>query len=193
MKAETLDKYCQFMIEGSLMLLIFLVPWWVDTRLSGIMLGKLAMMQVFTIICLSGLLLKAFVNKELRFYHTPIDLSLCIFLIIAILSTVFSVCPYLSFWGAYYRYEGLVCFINYLILFYITANCLDREAILRILGTAIFAGAVVSLYGLLQHLHIDLIGWREYGTSRVISTFGNSVYFGAYAATVFPLALAGYL
>ncbi len=193
MKTETLDKYCQFMIEGSLMLLIFLVPWWVDTRLSGIMLGKLAMMQVFTITCLIGLLIKVFLSKKFNVYHTLFDLPICILFLIAILSTVFSVCPYLSFWGAYYRYEGLVCFINYLILFYITANCLDREAILRILGTAIFAGAVVSLYGLLQHLHIDLIGWREYGTSRVISTFGNSVYFGAYAATVFPLALAGYL
>jgi len=193
MKAETLAKYCQFIIEGSLMLIIFLVPWWVDTRLSGVMLGKLAMMQIFTLTCLCGLLIRSFVTKEIKFYHTPFDLPLFIFLLIAILSTIFSVCPYLSFWGAYYRYEGLVSFINYLLLFYIVANFIDRGAILRILGIAILSGAVVSLYGLLQHLHIDLIGWREYGTSRVISTFGNPVYFGAFVATVFPLALAEYL
>ncbi|MFH1096572.1 MAG: tetratricopeptide repeat protein [Candidatus Desantisbacteria bacterium] len=193
MKPDILIKYCQFIIEGSLMLIIFLVPWWVDTRLSGVMLGKLAMMQVFTLTCLGGLLVKSLVAKELKFYHTPFDLPLFIFLLIAILSTIFSVCPYLSFWGAYYRYEGLVSFLNYLLLFYIVANWLDRGAILRILGVAILSGAVVSLYGLLQHLHIDLIGWREYSTSRVISTFGNPVYFGAFVATVFPLALAGYL
>ncbi len=193
MKAATLDKYCQFVIEGSLMLIIFLVPWWVDTRLSGVMLGKLAMMQVFTIACLSGLLIKAILTKKVNVYQSLFDLPIFTFLIIAILSTVFSVCPYLSLWGAYYRYEGLVAFVNYILLFYITANWLDRKAILRIMGTAIFAGAVVSLYGLLQHLHIDIVGWREYGTSRVISTFGNPVYFGAYVATVFPLALAGYL
>lgn len=193
MKATALDKYCQFIIEGSLMLLIFLVPWWVDTRLSGIMLGKIAMMQLFTITCLIGLLIKLVLSKRVNFYQTLFDLPILTLSLIAILSTVFSVCSYISFWGAYYRYEGLVTFINYLLLFYITANWLDRGAILRILGTAIFAGAVVSLYGLLQHLHIDLIGWREYGTSRVISTFGNSVYFGAYVTTVFPLALAGYL
>ncbi|MBI4778703.1 tetratricopeptide repeat protein [Candidatus Desantisbacteria bacterium] len=193
MKSPAFDKYCQFIIEGSLMLLLFFVPWWVDTRLSGIMLGKLAMMQLFTITCLIGLLIKASLSKKLNFRPSFFDLPLCIFLIVAILSTVFSVCPYLSLWGAYYRYEGLITFINYFLLFYITANWLDKEAIFRILGTAVFAGAVVSLYGLLQHLHIDLIGWREYGTSRVISTFGNCVYFGAYVATVFPLALAGYL
>jgi tetratricopeptide (TPR) repeat protein/O-antigen ligase len=193
MKAAILDKYCQAMIEGSLMLLIFLVPWWVDTRLSGIMLGKLFMMQIFTIICLIGLLIKAVFCKRLNFYKTSFDLPILTFLIVSILSTVFSVCPYISFWGAYYRYEGLVTFINYILLFYITANWLDKGAILRILSAAVFAGAVVSLYGLLQHLHIDLVGWREYGTNRVISTFGNSVYFGAYAVTVFPLALYGYM
>ncbi|MFH1859599.1 MAG: O-antigen ligase family protein [bacterium] len=193
MKQDTLVKYSQFVIEGSLMSLIFFVPWWVDTRLSGIMLGKLAMMQVFTLICLIGLLIKAILSKRLNLYHTILDLPLCLFLIITILSTVLSVCPYISLWGAYYRYEGLISCVNYIILFYIAANCLDKGAILRILGTAILAGAVVSLYGLLQSLHIDLVGWQDYGTSRVISTFGNSVYFGAYVATVFPLALAGYL
>ncbi|MBU1752381.1 tetratricopeptide repeat protein [bacterium] len=193
MKHGTLERYSQFVIEGSLMAIIFLVPWWVDTRLSGIMLGKLAMMQVFTLICLIGLLTKAILSKRLNLYHTLFDLPLCLFLITAVLSTVLSVCPYISFWGAYYRYEGLISFINYALLFYITANWLDKGAILRILGTAILAGAVVSLYGLLQHLHIDLIGWKDCGTSRVISTFGNSVYFGAFVATVFPLALAGYL
>lgn len=170
-----------------------MVPWYVDTKLSGVMLGKLAIMRLFSCIILLLWTSKIIFYKEAKFVKTPFDIPLCAFSVIMIVATIFSINPHISFNGAYYRYEGLITFLNYVFLFYAAVNLLTKESLNRIINTIIFSGGLVSLYGLLQHWRIDLSGWGNYATDRVFSTFGNPVYLGAYLTTVFPISLAIFL
>lgn len=192
MAKKSVDYY-NLIVEISLMLLIVSVPWFIDLRLSGVMIGKLALMQVFSGIILLTWLIKFFSYKQIKFFHSKFDLPLLCFLIISITATVFSKNPYLSLVGAYYRYEGLITFVNYLFLFYVVVNFLNEDSIRRILNVSVFTGGLIGFYGLMQHLNMDLVGWGQYDTNRVLSTFGNPVYLGAYTATLLPIAVALYL
>jgi len=191
--AKKLQKpvdYYNLIVEISLMLLIISVPWFIDLRLSGVMIGKLALMQLFSGIILLTWLVKFYLSKEVKLFHSPFDLSFLFFLIISLAATVFSKNPYLSLVGAYYRYEGLITFINYLFLFYVVVNFLNEDSINRVLNVSVFTGGLIGFYGLMQHLNKDLVGWGTYDSNRVFSTFGNPVYLGAYTATLVPLAVA---
>jgi tetratricopeptide (TPR) repeat protein len=182
--------YYNLIVEISLMLLIISVPWFIDLRLSGVMIGKLALMQFFSCIILLTWLAKFFFSKQIKFFHSKFDFPLLCFLIISIAATLFSKNPYLSLVGAYYRYEGLITFINYLFLFYVVVNFLNEDSIRRILNVCVFTGGIIGFYGLMQHLNRDLVGWGSYEPNRVFSTFGNPVYLGAYTATLLPIAVA---
>ncbi|MDI6736217.1 MAG: tetratricopeptide repeat protein [bacterium] len=186
---KTFDVY-NLIVEISLMLLIVSVPWFIDLKLSGVMIGKWAFMQLFSGIILLTWLAKFFLDRQIKFLRTKFDLPLLAFLIVSIAATVCSKNPYLSLVGAYYRYEGLITFINYLFLFYVVVNFLNEDSSRRILNVSVFTGGLIGFYGLMQHLHRDLVGWGQYETNRVFSTFGNPVYLGAYTATLLPLAVA---
>lgn len=186
---KSLDYY-HLIVEINLIFLIISVPWFIDLRLSGVMIGKLAVMQFFSGVILLTWLVKFFFSPQIKFFRSKFDLPFLFFLLISLAATVFSKNPYLSLVGAYYRYEGLITFINYLFLFYVAVNFLNEEAIWRILKASVFTGGLIGFYGLMQHLNRDLVGWGAYDTQRVFSTFGNPVYLGAYTATLLPLALA---
>jgi len=189
-KSKKTFDYYNLIVEISLMLLIISVPWFIDLRLSGVMIGKLACMQFFSGIILLTWLAKFFSSKQIKFFHSKFDTPLLFFLIISIAATVFSQNPYISLVGAYYRYEGLITFINYLFLFYAVVNFLNEDSIRRILNVSVFTGGLIGFYGLMQHLNRDLVGWCSYEPNRVFSTFGNPVYLGAYTATLLPIAVA---
>ncbi|MEW6097441.1 MAG: tetratricopeptide repeat protein [bacterium] len=188
-KSKRTFDYYNLIVEISLMLLIISVPWFIDLRLSGVMIGKLALMQLFSGIILLTWLAKFFFSKQIKFFHSKFDTPIIFFLIISIAATVFSKNPYLSLLGSYYRYEGLITFINYLFLFYVVVNFLNEDSIRRILNVSVFTGGLIGFYGLMQHLNRDLVGWGSYEPNRVFSTFGNPVYLGAYATTLLPIAL----
>jgi len=190
--AKKLQKsvdYYNLIVEISLILLIISVPCFIDLRLSGVMIGKLALMQFFSGIILLTWLVKFYLSNQVKFFHSKFDLPFLFFLIISIAATAFSKNPYLSLVGAYYRYEGLITLINYLFLFYVVVNFLNEDSIDRVLNIIVFTGGLVGFYGLMQHLNKDLVGWGVYDSNRVFSTFGNPVYLGAYTATLLPLAV----
>lgn len=189
-KSKKTFDYYNIIVEINLMLLIILVPWFIDLRLSGVMIGKLALMQFFSAIILLTWLLKSLSSKPIKFFHSKFDLPLLSFLIISIAATIFSKNLYISLLGAYYRYEGLITFVNYLFLFYVVVNFLNEDSIRRILNVCVFSGGLIGFYGLMQHLNRDLVGWGSYDPNRVFSTFGNPVYLGAYTATLLPIAVA---
>ncbi|MEW6607416.1 MAG: tetratricopeptide repeat protein [bacterium] len=189
-KSKKSFDYYNLIVEINLMLLIISVPWFIDLRLSGVMIGKLALMHLFSGIILITWLVNFFLSNQIKFFHTKFDLPLLSFLVVSIAATIFSKNPYLSLVGAYYRYEGLITFINYLFLFYVVVNFLNQDSIYRILNVTVFTGGLIGFYGLMQHLNRDLVGWGAYDSNRVFSTFGNPVYLGAYTATLLPIALA---
>ena len=103
-------------------------------------------------------------------------------------STLFSVSPTVSVWGAYLRNEGLVALFGYGLVAFLAVQYVRSTRDLRtVAATVVVSGSLVSAYALLQFAGVDPIQWAG-DTGRAISTFGNADMLGDYL--VFPFALA---
>lgn len=108
-----------------------------------------------------------------------------VFTFILILSTIFSVNPYRSFWSNYERMEGLVAFLHLFALFLVMTSVMNKEKLWRwFFHISLGVSVIVGIYGLLQ-----LGGVLEtHQGSRLDATLGNSSYLAIYM--VFHIFLA---
>lgn len=110
--------------------------------------------------------------------------------LVYLISTIFSVVPYTSFWGSYQRLQGTYTTLSYLVVFAAIAGNLRRsEQAERLVGAMILSSLPVSLYGILQRYGADPIPWGGDVSVRIASNMGNSIFVAAYLIMVFPLTL----
>ncbi len=113
------------------------------------------------------------------------------FLVWVGIATVLSVHPATAVFGKYRRYEGLLSFLTYASVFFLTVQLVSTPTRMRSLGkTLVISGAIVSFYGLLQYLGLDPIQWQSlpFEANRAFSFFGNPDLLGGYL--IFPLAVS---
>jgi len=110
------------------------------------------------------------------------------YFITLLLSTIFSIDPGLSLFGFYYRLEGLVSHIFYILFFLLLLiNLSTKEKIRHILLMAVIASVFISVYGLLQSIGLDWIIWNESTSIRATSTLGQPNHLGSYLLFIIPL------
>ncbi len=149
--------------------------------------------KAVAILVLSGISLAALcvsvARKESDLYWHPVLWVLVALFGWAVVSTVFSVSPWLSVWGSYYVYAGLVAIFGYGLVAFLAIQYVRSTRALRVVAaTAVVSGLLVSVYALMQVFELDPFTWGGGETSRVFSTFGNANMLGDYL--VFPFALA---
>ena len=111
-----------------------------------------------------------------------------------VISTVVSPLPAVSLWGRDFVHLGyeLYSVLSLLVIFFaISLRTGSADQVRRILWVVAGAGAVTGLYGISQRFGWDPIGDGE-NESRVLSSFGNPIFFGSYLvmSTVITLGLA---
>ncbi|MDI6716162.1 MAG: O-antigen ligase family protein [Actinomycetota bacterium] len=106
------------------------------------------------------------------------------------ISTVFSVNPMVSFFGSHGRFEGLLTYLGYLAIGLLIPTVTRRDDVERLISALIWAGVLISAYGVIQHFGIDWKWWEEgtFAGERVFSTFGNPLTLSGYIVLIFPLA-----
>ena len=128
-----------------------------------------------------------------RVRRTPFAGVIAALVLIYLVSTLFSVSPRISFWGEHTHRQGTYTFLTYVILFLVVLRALRRQAQLERLVTVLLAVSFpVSVYGILQHFGVTLLGFSGVGfaiPNRVISTIGNPIFVAAYLVMVVPLTL----
>jgi len=88
----------------------------------------------------------ALVDKELRFKRTPLDLFVLGFLVVGILSTVFSVDKTSSLYGFYGRFNnGLLGLLSLGILYFVMTNNLEAKRVASLLKTFLWSGFIAVL------------------------------------------------
>jgi O-antigen ligase/tetratricopeptide (TPR) repeat protein len=118
-----------------------------------------------------------------------------LFLISAAVSTVTSISPRTSFYGAHDSFAGLVTITAYTVLFFATRQaCRTPVQARRLLAATVLGGAVASTYALVQVSKADPIAWaglsnlQEY--IRPFGTLGHPNFLAAYLVMALPIALA---
>lgn len=105
-----------------------------------------------------------------------------------LLSTIFSIVPHISFWGAYIRRQGTYTWLSYIAIFFgILFLARDRRQVTRIITVILLASVPATLYAFLQNRGLDPLPWGGDVTRRVSSTAGNAIFISAYLIMVMPL------
>jgi len=121
------------------------------------------------------------------------------FLLAVLLSTAASVNPRLSVFGAPGRYEGMLAYGAYLVLFFLGVHFFGSRPGLQLLATAGGAAAAATIvYGAAQVALPPLFAGEAFirtwyaglGVPRIPSTLGSPVVFGGYLSVLLPLLLA---
>ena len=124
--------------------------------------------------------------------RTPVDWLILAFLGWVVLATVFSIHVPTSIFGKYRRFEGLLSFINYAVIYFLVLQFADRPSRIKALAVSLFCSSVVVAgYGVLQAVGLDPIKWGAlpFEQFRPFSTYGNPDLLGGYLMFSLPVAL----
>jgi O-antigen ligase/tetratricopeptide (TPR) repeat protein len=127
----------------------------------------------------------------------PLVLGFVCFFFSAVLSTAGSLCPRLSFWGAYDTYGGLCTIAAYTVLFFATrAFCSKPADARRLLLASVLAAGVSATYGVLQFARLDPLAWTDVSSVgaliedsyvRPFGTMGHANFLSAFLVMTLPL------
>ena len=139
-------------------------------------------------------------SKKITIRRTPLDIPILLFILVQILSTIFSIDPHTSLWGYYSRFHGgLASTISYILLFYIFISSSPKDGkskktyVLSYLNTIFLSTGLISTYAVLEHFGIDKTLWVQDVQSRVFSTLGQPNWLSAYLVAILPLPILLFL
>jgi len=209
-----LEKTSQKAIIYSFYLLFFLTPLILTPWTFELFeYNKMTFVYGMTIIISTAWIIKMTARRKIEIRRTPLDPFLLLFFLSCLLSTIFSLHPYTSFWGYYSRsHGGLLSISSYLILYYAFTTIAPRRCYslkninknnssevkqpdqrfpVSCLYFLLASAFLVSLYGILEHSGIDENWWVQDVRNRVFSTLGQPNWLGAFidALIFIPLGL----
>jgi len=127
-----------------------------------------------------------------RIRRTPVDWLILAFLAWVALTTVTSVHWPTALFGKPRRYEGLLSFINYAVIYFLVLQFADHASRVRRLAQSLFwASMIVAGYGLLQFAGLEFVKWGAlpFELHRAFSTYGNPDLLGGFLIFSVTVAL----
>lgn len=165
-----------------LLIIIFIVPLTIYPNYTT----KLQVLYFVGILLFTLLLVKF---REWTFDKS--DLILLGFLILVCISTIFSVNVKVSIFGYFNRYEGLLTFIIYYLVYYCSKYYFrNRKSI--IIGICILT-MITSILAILQYYNAPFIKVFFKHASFACATFGNRNFYGAFISLTFPIIMCLYI
>ncbi len=119
---------------------------------------------------------------ELRITRrTPLVLPILATILVYLISTMFSVTPYVSIFGGYQRLGGTFSTLSCVVICLIVLDRLQtREQVERFITVMILNSLPIALYGFIQHNGLDPLPWGGDVTGRIASNMGNPIFVAAY-------------
>ena len=185
-------RYFDKAIELMFLALMFIIPVIFDRRIGIVFSGtKSAFLRAAIILILTIWAVKLLVGGRHWFRRTAADWPVLAYILAICAATITSVNFLISFWGFYGRYEGLVTWICFGSLFFITTNYFRGIGNLKkLFAIVIPTSTIMAVYGIIQRQEIDPYAWGGVITNdRVIATIGQPNFLAAYMIMAFFLML----
>nr|WP_290667830.1 tetratricopeptide repeat protein [Ardenticatena sp.] len=130
-------------------------------------------------------------DDEHPFWKQPLVLPWAGMVLVYLLTTLWSVSPRISFWGAYIRRQGAYSNLSYMLIFLLIYLILRRrEQMGRLITVVLLTSTPAAIYGIIQHFGLDPLPWGGDVTKRVSSVAGNPIFIAAYLIMVVPFTIA---
>lgn len=113
------------------------------------------------------------------------------FLLWIVLTSILGLSFGQSFWGSYFRIQGLLSWVCYSLLFFVSATLFEDKHFRKYASLAILAGSVpAASLAIIQFITLWFFGNTSQllYSNRVISTFGQPNFLGAYLVMSLPFA-----
>jgi|GEM_PF-5957611 len=170
--------------------LIILVPLVFDPRCEALYdIPKISLLFSLSILSFLFFIRNSCKRKSIFIKLGLLETLIFLYLLVNIISSIFSISPFLSIFGIYRRYDGMNTLLCYFLLFFLSSNIEKPKAILH---SIIIAAGISAFYGCLQHFGIYIIP-SVTGKERVISFFGNPNFLAGYLLMSIPIVLSFYL
>jgi len=197
--------YCTTAIRWLFYILFFTVPLFFTNNTSELFeLNKMWLTFWIALLIFGFWGTKMVLEKQLHIQRTRLDILLLLFLLSQIISTIFSMNSYISWWGYYSRFNGgLLSTITYIFLYYALVTNLAKKDIIRLLWVSVSSCVIVALWGLPAHFGYDPTCYLFRGTFdvscwtadfkptvRIFSSLGQPDWMAAYLSIFLPLTIA---
>lgn len=181
------QQLLSFIVRGVLFSSLFIETW---VLINPANLERLLMLSVFV-----GGLLGLIRAKNFRNLFTVQKGAIIFFGCFAIWSCFVMVISDRDFfqqlYGDYGRNSGFALYLGLSLLALLLSSINSRELVSKIVGALVIAGAISTVYGVMQRFNIDFLGWERGG--EITGLFGNSnfqsSFLGITSITVFTLIL----
>lgn len=125
-----------------------------------------------------------------QFARVPLLIPIILLVVAYLLSTVFGVARFVSWWGSYQRLQGTYTMLSYVTIALLTLAHLRRaDQIRRLQHAIVITSLPIAIYGVIQHLQVDPLPWGGDTTTRVASNAGNAIFLAAYLIMAFFVTL----
>ncbi len=180
MSTEKLSKYLyRFIVIG--LYAALLMPFiYIDNLIFPFITGKVFIFQILIEVLLAACLLLIYLDRSFLPKQSLVLISVFLFLISIILSTIFSYDPDRSFWGNYERMSGTFTLLHFVAYFFILVGILRTPLTWkRYLTAAVALSGVQAVIGIAQYYSTNLL--LTAGGGRIWGTLGNYIYLATYA------------
>lgn len=120
----------------------------------------------------------------------PFLLSILLLVIAYLISTIFSVAPFVSWFGSYQRLQGTYTFLAYVVIsLAVMAHLRRTEQLRRMSHVIIVTSLPIAIYGVIQHFGQDPLPWGGDVQTRIAANAGNAIFLSAYLIMAFFFTL----
>lgn len=191
MLKEKIIKYCDSLISWIILGIIFLIPLYFNVlTYTSFEIDKTILFRCLVEVMVFIYILRVLVSgRVLLASNKYFYFSLFFILLSQIISTLFSDHMYSSIWGSFLRGFGLFTYGHLLVFSFIVFQYFNKRNLKNYLYAIITAGAISSVYGLMQIYGLDFMKWQYIGVfhDRASSTLGQPNYFASYILLILPL------
>ncbi|NMB56975.1 tetratricopeptide repeat protein [Candidatus Beckwithbacteria bacterium] len=177
------------------LVLFFLTPFLVSITSSELFeFPKMLFVYLMTVLITGTYSLHMLFSGKIFYKKTWLHWPLLFFLFTQLLSSIFSMHPYTSWFGYYSRFHGgMFSSICYFLLVFVFLNYANKKWSKNVLLVSLAAASMISLFAIAEHLGIDADYWVQDVQNRVFSTLGQPNWLAAYLLILIPFALSYFL
>jgi cyclophilin family peptidyl-prolyl cis-trans isomerase/tetratricopeptide (TPR) repeat protein len=199
-----LSHWCNGLIEAGWLTAVIAIPLFFNIHSDRVFEpDKLTLLRSIALVMSAAWLVK-FINDRawqdlgwLRWrdedsvWRRPFVLPIFLLVVVYLLSTIFSITPYVSWAGSYQRLQGTYTTLSYIVIFALVAATMRSRAQLeRVVTMVIITSIPIAFYGMLQRFGLDPLPWGGDTQRRIAGHMGNAIFIAAYLIMVLPLTLA---
>jgi len=195
---ELFVSYITKINEGLWLIIFAFTPLFVWPNF-GISEAKNAFFGILLFFLVLLWLIKIILEGKIRLKLNIFLYSLLLFFAYAVISTITSLYPDLSFWGLY-EYKGIKDYLLYFLFFIVLITSITQiKQIYRIFYALIFSSFIISILGILSFYKIEFIpfsskfifgpNYKAIENIKNYLTFENNGYFSLWLTMVYPVII----